>query len=135
MVLAELLTGQKAIRLTASRGGESLVSWFLRAFESSNLDDVLAEQVAKAAKQETGVAIAELAKRCLNMDGKQRPTMREVALEVEVISQRQCVPVSCPKNQQDAVDQTLNEMTECAIDGILPPCTSFTEEDYSLPSN
>lgn len=96
--------------------------------ENSNFEDILADQVAKVAKKETVFAIAILAKSCLNINGKQRPTMREVALELEVVfNQQQYVSVLCPKNPQEAIDQTLSKMRQCEIDGLLPPCTSFTE--------
>ncbi|MBA0786575.1 hypothetical protein Gotri_027310, partial [Gossypium trilobum] len=35
------------------------------------------------------VAVAQLAKRCLNLDGRYRPTMKEVAMELERLRTRQ----------------------------------------------
>ena len=35
--------------------------------------------------EEQLVAVAKLAKRCLNLNGKMRPTMKEVAIELEGI--------------------------------------------------
>ena len=39
----------------------------------------------KDAKQEEIIAIANLAKMCLNMKGKKRPTMKEVAMHLEAV--------------------------------------------------
>ncbi|XP_010673968.3 wall-associated receptor kinase-like 6 [Beta vulgaris subsp. vulgaris] len=135
VVLVELLTGKRAIIPTESHNGMSLVSWFLSAIENSNLCDNLAARVANEGTEDTILAVAYLAKRCLNMDGKQRPTMREVAVELEMISQLHHAPVSAQKNLPKVSVKTLAEITDCPSDYPLPPYTSCTEEDWSLPSN
>lgn len=50
-----------------------------------DLYDILAPQVVKYGRKES--ILANLAKKCLNMDGQQRPTIREVLLQLEVIGQ------------------------------------------------
>ncbi|KAL5856714.1 hypothetical protein ACOSQ3_004172 [Xanthoceras sorbifolium] len=52
--------------------------------EEENLYDILDAQV-KLGKEEEIMAMANLAIRCLNLHGKQRPTMKEVAMELEGI--------------------------------------------------
>ncbi|KAH6827823.1 Wall-associated kinase family protein [Perilla frutescens var. hirtella] len=62
VVMVELLTGEKAvspIRIEEGRG------------------------VIKEGKREEIVGIAKLARRCLHLNGKRRPTMKEVAVELE----------------------------------------------------
>ncbi|KAM5558480.1 hypothetical protein ABKV19_020271 [Rosa sericea] len=49
------------------------------------LIDVLDPQVTKYAGKEEITAVANLAKRCLNLNGKRRPTMKEVVFELEAI--------------------------------------------------
>ncbi|KMT14792.1 hypothetical protein BVRB_4g075570 [Beta vulgaris subsp. vulgaris] len=97
VVLVELLTGSKAIRRTDSLRGQSLVWWFLSAMENLHLYDILAVRVAKEGKKESILATANLAKQCLKMDGRERPTMREVALQLELISRLEDVTVSIQK--------------------------------------
>ncbi|KAK9266437.1 hypothetical protein L1049_007439 [Liquidambar formosana] len=41
--------------------------------------------MVKDGGKEEIIAVANLAKRCLNLNGKKRPTMREVAMELEAI--------------------------------------------------
>ncbi|KAL5854344.1 hypothetical protein ACOSQ4_004146 [Xanthoceras sorbifolium] len=82
VVLVELLTGQKLIFSTITEQGRSLASYFINSMEEDNLYEILDAQV-KLGKEEEIMAMANLAMRCLNLHGKQRPTMKEVAMELE----------------------------------------------------
>uniref|UniRef100_A0A803KUQ5 Protein kinase domain-containing protein n=1 Tax=Chenopodium quinoa TaxID=63459 RepID=A0A803KUQ5_CHEQI len=82
VVLVELLTGQKAVR-AASEEDRSLTSWFLSHMENSCVLDIIDSQILPEGSKEEFLAIADLAKRCLSLDGKKRPTMKEVLLEIE----------------------------------------------------
>ncbi|KAL9259970.1 Wall-associated receptor kinase-like 9-like protein [Drosera capensis] len=79
VVLVELLTGEKAIRSLATPEGRSLSTWFLSSIENSTLLDIIDPQVLKEGSVEGLVSVANLAKQCLHLDGKRRPTMREDA--------------------------------------------------------
>ncbi|XP_042974574.1 wall-associated receptor kinase-like 10, partial [Carya illinoinensis] len=83
VVLAELLTGEKAISSTRTRDTTSLATFFVRSMEENNLFDILDNQVLKETEKEKIIAVANLAKRCLNLKGRKQPTMREVATELE----------------------------------------------------
>ncbi|KAL6134917.1 hypothetical protein ACLB2K_067145 [Fragaria x ananassa] len=89
VVLAELLTGQKPVSVTRSQegrqDGRSLATHFIVSMEENSLFDILDDEVMKGAKKEEILAVANLAKRCLNMKGKKRPTMKEIAVELEGI--------------------------------------------------
>ncbi|XP_034681015.1 wall-associated receptor kinase-like 1 [Vitis riparia] len=88
IVLIELLTGKKPILSTASEEGKSLASYFILSMNEDRLLDLLDAQVVKESKKEEINAIAFLARRCINLNGKKRPTMMEVAMELERI--RKC---------------------------------------------
>uniref|UniRef100_A0A803KMT2 Uncharacterized protein n=2 Tax=Chenopodium quinoa TaxID=63459 RepID=A0A803KMT2_CHEQI len=81
VVLVELLTGQKAIRSTQEN--KSLTSWFLSHMENSQWLDILDPQVLQEGAKEELLALANLAKQCLDLDGKIRPTMKEALQEIE----------------------------------------------------
>ncbi|KAM5578245.1 wall-associated receptor kinase-like 8 [Rosa sericea] len=85
VVLVELLTGQKPVSLQRSQEGRSLATYFLLSMDQNCLIDVLDPQVTKYARKEEITAVANLAKRCLNLNGKRRPTMKEVVFELESI--------------------------------------------------
>ncbi|KAG8362857.1 hypothetical protein BUALT_BualtUnG0030400 [Buddleja alternifolia] len=85
VVMVELLTGEKAVTSVRAETCRSLAMHFLDSMEENNLFDILDDKVLKEGRKEEIVAIAELARRCLHLNGKRRPTMREVAVELEGI--------------------------------------------------
>ncbi|KAK6125067.1 hypothetical protein DH2020_041183 [Rehmannia glutinosa] len=92
VVLVELLTGLKPIILsTNAEDDKSLVSRFLSSMnDSNNLEMILDRHVLSAQGEKEGVlAVAKLAKRCLNLNGKKRPNMKEVSMELEALRMAQ----------------------------------------------
>ncbi|KAK9199513.1 hypothetical protein WN944_014704 [Citrus x changshan-huyou] len=90
VVLVELLTGQKPIRSTDAEEDKSLAGYFLLAMKENRLFDVLDAQVLREAKEEEIITVGMLAKRCLNLNGRKRPTMKEVAFELGGIRAQKC---------------------------------------------
>ncbi|XP_010695551.2 wall-associated receptor kinase-like 6 [Beta vulgaris subsp. vulgaris] len=87
VVLCELLTSVKPVSRTETGGWKGLVNEFLFHFETSysDLHKILDAQVIDKANEEEVIMVANLAKRCLNLRGKERPTMKEVASILEGI--------------------------------------------------
>jgi serine/threonine protein kinase len=92
VVLAELLTGKKAISSTSTQESKSLATYFIESVEENNLFDILDSQVLKEGKKEDIIVVANLTKRCLYLNGKKRPTMKEVAMELEAVQMLQKAP-------------------------------------------
>ncbi|CAN1827771.1 Wall-associated receptor kinase-like 22 [Linum perenne] len=96
VVLVELLTGQKPISFTRGEEERSLVAHFISATkeEEHGLVRILDPVVSREAREADLVSIAELAVRCLRLNGKKRPTMREVAMELDGLRNSQrCLQV------------------------------------------
>ncbi|XP_022870459.1 wall-associated receptor kinase-like 1 [Olea europaea var. sylvestris] len=85
IVLVELLTGQRPISLDRTEEERSLATRFLLCMERKQPEAILDIQVLEQDKIEELNAVAKLAQRCLNLNGKKRPTMKEVAMELESI--------------------------------------------------
>ncbi|KAI8016660.1 Wall-associated receptor kinase 2 [Camellia lanceoleosa] len=85
VVIVELLTGQKAISSDRSQESRSLATFFIQSMEDNHLFEILDQKIIKEDWREEIVAVAHLAKRCLNLNGKKRPTMKDVAVELEGI--------------------------------------------------
>ncbi|XP_043721470.1 LOW QUALITY PROTEIN: wall-associated receptor kinase-like 22 [Telopea speciosissima] len=83
VVLVELLTGEKPISTTRSQEEKSLVSYFIDSMEENKLFEILDTQTVKEGIKEDLEAVAVIANRCLKMNGKERPTMKEVATKLE----------------------------------------------------
>ena len=84
VILVEMLTGQHPIRVTASEEEKSLVLHFMTAMNEYTLDAILDPLILKGSMKEDVTAVANLAKRCLYARGIERPTMKEVAMELGV---------------------------------------------------
>ena len=83
VVLIELLTGEKPVSLMRSQEGRNLSTYFVHSLKENRLFDILDTQVSKVRNKDEVVAIANLAKRCLHLNGKKRPTMMEIMMELE----------------------------------------------------
>ncbi|PKI36629.1 hypothetical protein CRG98_042982 [Punica granatum] len=70
VVLVELLTGQKPICQLRAEEGRSLATYFIISLENNCLFDILDHQILQQAEEEEVAAVAELAKRCLNLNGR-----------------------------------------------------------------
>ncbi|CAL8138379.1 unnamed protein product [Prunus armeniaca] len=125
VVLAELLTGQKAVSLMSSEERRSLATYFLLSMENNLLFDILDSQVMKDGRKEKITAVANLAVRCLNLNGRNRPTMKEVAVELEGIQlsvraetdvQQVFPEVRCVQTQE------INEVSD-VVSSSTGPCT------------
>ncbi|GAB2229132.1 hypothetical protein Droror1_Dr00023267 [Drosera rotundifolia] len=83
VVLVELITGQKVNLPPGSQRNASLASLFLSSVKDSSVLDFVDPGVLKEGRKEEILIVADLANRCLNLDGKQRPSMRDVATELK----------------------------------------------------
>ena len=93
VVLVELLTGEKAVSAVRVEEGRGLAMHFLHSMEQDQLFDIVDARVLKEGKKVEIEAMAEIAKRCLHLNGKGRPTMKEVSHHLEGIK------VEIPENQ------------------------------------
>ncbi|KAF8405888.1 hypothetical protein HHK36_007966 [Tetracentron sinense] len=83
VVLIELLTGKTALSFQRPEEERNLSMHFEISMAQDRLFEVLEERVVQEGSQEQLLEIAELAKRCVRVKGDERPTMKEVAMEVE----------------------------------------------------
>ncbi|CAL9007911.1 unnamed protein product [Prunus brigantina] len=65
--------------------GKRDLAWFLSSLEKGHLDQILDGEIIvnEATSSETAKQVADLAKRCLRPKGDERPSMKEVAAELE----------------------------------------------------
>ncbi|XP_017221318.2 wall-associated receptor kinase-like 22 [Daucus carota subsp. sativus] len=86
VVLAELLTGKRPI-LVARHDNEarSLATIFSIAMEENRLEKILDSRITDEGAKEEMIGFANIAYRCLNLNGRRRPTMKEVVAELESI--------------------------------------------------
>ncbi|KAA8519334.1 hypothetical protein F0562_013590 [Nyssa sinensis] len=113
VVLAELLTGEKA--LSSSRLNECLVIHFLSSFKQNCLFEILETLVMNEGQKEDILAVANLAKRCLKLNSKKRPNMKEVAANLVQLRRIQAQPIllqNCQDNYCTVSGSTIDKVTE-----------------------
>ncbi|KAF6169681.1 hypothetical protein GIB67_004073 [Kingdonia uniflora] len=83
VVLLELLTGQKPVSHTRSEEEANLAMNFISSVKEDRVFEVLETRIANEARKEEIQVVASLAKKCLKLVGKKRPTMKEVLTQLE----------------------------------------------------
>ncbi len=83
VLLAELLTGMKALSFERPKEERSLAMHFVSSINENRLFEILDHQVMNEGNVEQLNEVAMLAKRCLRVKGEERPPMKEVAMELE----------------------------------------------------
>ncbi|RWR78992.1 wall-associated receptor kinase 2-like protein [Cinnamomum micranthum f. kanehirae] len=83
VVLAELLTGEKPTSMNRCQEERNLSMYFVSSIKGNNLFQVLEKRIVDEGGMEHVVAVAQLAERCLRVKGEERPSMKEVAMELE----------------------------------------------------
>ncbi|GJZ13008.1 kinase RLK-Pelle-WAK family protein [Tanacetum coccineum] len=112
VVLIELLTGEKPISSTGSGEHISLAMHFLLAMEEGRIMSIFDGMVIKEGTTDVLLTVANLAMRCLNLNGRYRPTMKEVATELEAI-RTSLIPSHVQTNMKPImfVDEELSMLT------------------------
>ena len=83
VVLVELLTGQKALSFARPEEQSSLAMYFLYTLKEDKLFEILANGIADEDNMEQVKEFVKLATKCLKVKGDERPTMKEVASELD----------------------------------------------------
>ncbi|KAJ9178900.1 hypothetical protein P3X46_010746 [Hevea brasiliensis] len=82
---SDLLTGQEPVCSAMSQEIIGLASHFIHMMENNKFFDMLDPRIMEHCVKEEVMVVANLAKRCLNVQGKKRPSMKLVTMELEAI--------------------------------------------------
>ncbi|KAK4265728.1 hypothetical protein QN277_026745 [Acacia crassicarpa] len=83
VVLVELITGNKAVEFNRPEEQRNLAMYFASSMKEDNLLEILDKRVLDQKNAEQITEVAFLARRCIRVNGEERPTMKEVAMELE----------------------------------------------------
>ncbi|XP_029144536.1 wall-associated receptor kinase 5-like [Arachis hypogaea] len=83
VVLAELLTGKKALSFAVSPEVRNLAIYVVSSMEEGCLVQIVDEHIINEANVEDLVEFANVAKECLRVKREERPSMKEVAMQLE----------------------------------------------------
>ncbi|KAI9097482.1 hypothetical protein K1719_025253 [Acacia pycnantha] len=85
VVVIELLTGKKAVSFERPEEEVNLAMHFLSYLKQGQLHEVLEDGIMNNENKERVKEVAMLAARCVRLRGEERPSMKEVAAELEGI--------------------------------------------------
>ncbi|XP_044475049.1 wall-associated receptor kinase 2-like [Mangifera indica] len=112
VVLIELLTGKKAISFDGPEEERNLGMYFVSAVKEHSLTEVVDDGVSKEANPGRLKEVARLARQCVRVKGEERPTMKEVAMELEGLRIMVKHPWVNDKSNLEETDYLLRESSE-----------------------
>jgi serine/threonine protein kinase len=83
IVLVELLTGERPFSFGRPEERRSLAMHFLSCLKKDNVFEVIQEGMLNEENKQEIKEVAVLAAKCLRLRGEERPSMKEVAMELE----------------------------------------------------
>ncbi|CAH9140156.1 unnamed protein product [Cuscuta epithymum] len=83
VVLAELLTGQRAISFARPEEDRNLSAYFVSSLNNGRLSQIIDNRIVNEVNFEKFMEVAKIARQCLKVRREDRPTMKEVAMEIE----------------------------------------------------
>ncbi|EOA38870.1 hypothetical protein CARUB_v10011235mg [Capsella rubella] len=101
VLLIELLTGEKPVSLLRRQEVRMLGAYFLEAMRNDRLHEILDARIREDCDREEVLAVANLARRCLNFNSEHRPIMRDVFIELDRIQSKRKDPQSQVQNGEE----------------------------------
>ncbi|KAL8121758.1 hypothetical protein AgCh_018486 [Apium graveolens] len=83
VVLAELLTGRKPICMANQPEERNLATYFITSVKENRLFQILETRIVREGTLDQLQKAAQLVMKCLSLNGQERPTMKEVSMEIE----------------------------------------------------
>ncbi|KAJ9146237.1 hypothetical protein P3X46_028527 [Hevea brasiliensis] len=103
VVLIELVTGKKAVSFDRPEEERNLALYFVSLVDRNSLVAIFDQRVLSETNIEEMMAVAMLGMRCVRVKGDERPTMKEVAMELEALRAMRLQP--CGEGDSPAEDQ------------------------------
>ncbi|GFY85450.1 wall associated kinase 5 [Actinidia rufa] len=127
VLLVELLTGEEALSYDRPPKEISLAMYFVSSLKEGRLLEIVDEQVLKEGKAETLKEFAIVAKGCLEVKGDERPTMMDVATELQGLRMVEKHPWVTESNDAEEAQSLLGELSNASGgDGSSSISASYT---------
>ncbi|WMV51858.1 hypothetical protein MTR67_045243 [Solanum verrucosum] len=120
VLLAELLTGLKPVIRDGNDEQKNLADYFASSMNKNRLFQILDRRVLQEGNFEQLQKMAELVKNCLHLQGEDRPTMKEVAIELEGLRTFTGISSFNQHGQRDNNQDELSDLYAVHLDSIPP---------------
>ncbi|GJR86620.1 wall-associated receptor kinase 2-like protein [Tanacetum coccineum] len=138
VVLAELLTGKKPLCMERTEEERNLATYFIMSLKENRLFQILEPRVVREGTLEQLQEIGELVKRCLNLTADERPTMKEVVIQLEGLRRFTQHPWASRHRDEESANllNAENEDTDLYAESINPQSTmDGVSSGFSIDSN
>ncbi|CAA7039371.1 unnamed protein product [Microthlaspi erraticum] len=143
VVLVELITGEKPVSFLRSQENRTLATYFTHVMKENKLFDIIDARIRDGCKLNQVTAAAKIARRCLNMKGRKRPSMREVSMELEKIRASSSVDMQ-PNDEYVSENEEDNEQRVMDVNigveswnnvAVTAPASQYNVASSSLSSS
>ncbi|XP_052201535.1 wall-associated receptor kinase 3-like [Diospyros lotus] len=121
VVLAELITGKKALSFDRPEKDRNLAMYFISAMKEDRLHDILDHKMVNEKHLGQIKELSKLAKRCLRVKAEERPTMKEVAMEIDSLRMMKHHPWEdvdlYPEESEQLLKQSIPSDSHCGASG------------------
>ncbi|KAJ0699625.1 putative protein kinase RLK-Pelle-WAK family [Helianthus annuus] len=131
VVLAELITGQKPLCADRTNEDKNLATYFVKAVKENRLFEIVEPRILREGTLQQLQLSGDLVKRCLNLHGNDRPTMKEVAMELEGLKKFKTHPWSQQETHEESRSLILEVEQSDLYEVPLIPYSSNEWESYS----
>ncbi|KAK4478450.1 hypothetical protein RD792_013925 [Penstemon davidsonii] len=120
VVLAELMTCRKPLTNTKSDEDKSLATFFVVALKENRLFQIMDPRVLREGSLEQIRIVGELVKRCLKLQGEERPTMKEAAMELESLRKLSKHPWAGQEVEEEEIGLMSEQTSDLYSVGVSP---------------
>jgi serine/threonine protein kinase len=136
VVLAELLTSKKAVLSNVIESDRNLSASFVSAVKEDHVLQTLDNHIINEGNIEELKEVANLVKRCLSVSGEDRPSMKEVAMELEGLRTMKKNPRGKPNLYTEETEYLLTEPAQSfSIDASTGCSSIYTTAGYDSIGN
>ncbi|CAN6804269.1 unnamed protein product [Brassica oleracea] len=140
VVLAELITGEKSVSFLRSQENRTLATYFILSMKENRLFDIIDARIRDGCKLNQVTATANLARKCLNLKGRKRPSMREVSMELEKIRASSSVDMQLHEYGSENEEENEEQIVDANIElqswnniAVTAPTSQYDVGTSTLP--
>lgn len=132
VVLVELLTGRKALCFDGPEEERSLAMHFLSSMKGDQVVEIVEKDILNQGNRKQLEEVAKLAKRCLNLKGEERPSMKEIAMELEGLRMMGMHPWDQVKSEETEQLLNLQDNVFDHVDGGISKAGYYSMRDQVI---